>query len=76
MLERPVARLMISNLNLHVSWKPGESTRMRTEESLPKYLEDNIVGKGRHFTATLQFGTQIYSYALRNEDTRSKGSSG
>ena len=49
-----------------------ESKRMRMEESLPKYHEDHIAGKGRQFTATLQFGTQIYSYASSTEDTRSK----
>ena len=38
----------------------SESTRMRMEESLPKYHEDHIAGKGQ-FTTALQFGTQIYS---------------
>ena len=42
-MGRPVARLMISSLNLRVSW-----TRMRMEESLPKYREDHITGKGDH----------------------------
>ena len=54
----------------------SESTRMRMEESLPKCHEDHIAGKGDQFTATLQFGTQIYSYASSHEDTRSKSSSG
>ena len=39
----------------------SESTRLRMEESLPNYHEDHIAGKGRQFTTTLQFGTQIYS---------------
>ena len=37
----------------------SESTRMRMEESLPKYHEDHIAGKGRQFTASLLFGPQI-----------------
>ena len=44
-MGKPVARLMISSLSLHVSWKSVESTRMRMEESLPKYHEDHIAGK-------------------------------
>ena len=32
--------------------------------------------KGVQFTATLQFGTQIYSYSSSHEDSRSKSSSG
>ena len=54
----------------------SESTRMRMEESLPKYHEDHIAGKGGQFIAALQFGTQIYSHASSNEDTRSKSSRG
>ena len=38
---RPVARLMISSLNLR-----SGSTRMRMEESLPNYHEDHIAGRG------------------------------
>ena len=41
----------------------SEFTRLRMEESLPNYHEDHIAGKGRQFNATLQFGTQIHSYA-------------
>ena len=54
----------------------SESTRLRMEESLPNYHEDHIAGMEGHFTTTLQFGTQIYSYASSHEDTRSKSSSG
>ena len=54
----------------------SESTRMRMEECLPNFHEDHIAGRARQFTAALQFGTQIYSYASSNEDTRSKSSSG
>ena len=50
----------------------GESTRMRMEESLPNYHEDLFAAKEGQFTATLQFGTQFYSYVSSNEDTRSK----
>ena len=54
----------------------SESTRLRVEESLPNYHEDHIAGRGEQFTATLQFGTQNYSYASSNEDTRSRSNSG
>ena len=53
----------------------SESTRMRMEESLPNIMRTILQERGQ-FTATLQFGTQIYSYASSNEDTRSKSSSG
>ena len=42
--RRPVARLMISSQKLEAS----ESTRMRMEESLPKYDEDYIAGRGNN----------------------------
>ena len=67
---------MISNQNLGVSLEASESTRMRVEESLPKYHEDPYCRKRGQFTATLQLGTQIYSYASSNEDTLSESSSG
>ena len=54
----------------------SESKGMRMEESLPNYHEDHIAGKGWQFTTTLQFGTQFYSFASSNEDTRSKSSNG
>ena len=53
----------------------SESTRMRMEESLPNYHEDHIAGRGP-FTATSQFGTQIYSYASSYENSCSKSSGG
>ena len=54
----------------------SESTRLRMEESLPKYHEGPYCRKRRQFTTALQFGTQIYSYASSNEDTSCKSSSG
>ena len=55
----------------------GESTRLCMADSLPNYHEDHIAGKGNNsLTATLQFGSQIYSYASSHEDSRSKSSSG
>ena len=54
----------------------SESTRLRMEESLPNYHEDHIAVKGRQFIATLQFGTQIHSYASSHEDSHRKSSSG
>ena len=53
----------------------SESTRMRMEESLPKYHEDHIAGKRdnslQHYNLVHKF-----SYASSNEDTRRKSSSG
>ena len=53
----------------------SESPRMRMEESLPKYHEDHIAGKG---DKSLQHYNLVhkYSYASSNENTRSKSSSG
>ena len=45
-MERPVARRMISSLNLRVFCEASESTRLRMEESLPNYHEDDFAGKG------------------------------
>ena len=39
-------------------------------------MRDHIAWKGVQFTAALQFGTQIYSYASSHENSRSTGSSG
>ena len=70
---RPVARLMISSQNLRVSWKPVKPQdcvaygRLSTKLSWGPHCR-----KREQFTTTLQFGTQIYSYACNNEDTRSK----
>ena len=49
---------------------------MRMEGIAPKIHDDHIAGKGEQSTASLQFGTQIYSYAPSNEDTCSQSSSG
>ena len=54
----------------------SESTRLRVGKSLPNYHEDHIAGKRRQFTAALQFGSQIYSYAPSHENSSSKGSRG
>ena len=45
-MERPVARLMISRLNLRVSWKPVNPQENVWEESLPTCHEDHIAGRG------------------------------
>ena len=47
----------------------SESTRLRMGESLPNHHEDHIAGKGWQFTAALQFGSQIYSYAPSHENS-------
>ena len=54
----------------------SESTRLRMGESLPNYHQDHIAGKGDNSLQHYNFGSQIYSYASSNEDTRSKSSSG
>ena len=43
---RPAARQMISSLNLRENLEANESTRMRMEETLPKYHKDHIAGRG------------------------------
>ena len=58
-MERPVARLMISNQNLRVS--PRESTRMRMEESLPNYHEDHIAGRGDN---SLQHNNLVHNFPM------------
>ena len=71
---RPVARLMVSSLNLRVSWKP-----VNPQECVWKNLNQNIMRtilQEEVTTATLQFGSQIYSCASSNKDTRSKSSTG
>ena len=45
-MERPVATLMISRFFFACILEASESTRMRMEESLPKYHEDHIAGRG------------------------------
>ena len=76
-MERLVARI-INDFKSKCACilEASESTRLRMEESLPNYHEDHIAGRGLQFTTSLQFGTQFYSYASSNEDTRSKSSSG
>ena len=74
-MERPVARLMISGLNLRVSWNPVNPQDCVWKNLYPITMRTIMQEKGQ-FTTTLQFGTQIYSYASSNEDTRSKSSSG
>ena len=53
----------------------SESTRLRMGESLPKYHEDHVAGRGdnslKHYNLVHKF-----SYASSNEDTRSKSNSG
>ena len=51
--------------DLRVFWK-----LVNPQDSVWKNLYQNS------FTTALQFGTQIYAYASRNEDTRSRRSSG
>ena len=54
----------------------GESTRMRMEETLPKYHEDHIAGKGDN---SLQHYNMVHKFIpmpQSNEDTRIKCSSG
>ena len=54
----------------------SESTRLRMGEYWQNHQEDHIAAKGGQFTAALQFGTQMYSYAPSREILCSKGSSG
>ena len=74
-MERPVAKPMRSNQNLRVFWKqmnPQDCAwKISTELSWGPFCR-----KRGQFTATLQFGAQIYSFSSSNEDTCSKSSSG
>ena len=70
-MARSEARLMISNQNLRVSWKPVKPQEC-VWKNLYRIVMRTILQEKEQFTATLQFGTQIYSYASSNEDTRSK----
>ena len=54
----------------------SESTRLRMEETLPKYHEDFICRKRWQLTAALEFGSQSFSYASSCEHSRSESSSG
>ena len=54
----------------------SESTRLRMEESVPNFHEDHIFRKRGQFTAILQFGSQIDSYASSHENSCSKSSGG
>ena len=44
-MVRPVARPMISNQNVHVSWKPVNPQEC-VWKTLPNYHEDHIAGRG------------------------------
>ena len=59
-MVRPVARLLISKSKFACILEASESTRMRMEETLPKYHEDHIAGKRRQFTTALQYGTHLF----------------
>ena len=45
-MGRPVARLLLSNLMLHVSWKPVNPQECVWKKTLPNCHEDHIAGKG------------------------------
>ena len=45
-MGRPVVRLMISNQNLRVSWKPANPQDCVWENPPPNHHEDHIAGKG------------------------------
>ena len=53
-----------------------ESTRLRMGESLPNHHEDHIAGKVDNSLQHYNLVHKFYTYASRNEDTRSKSSSG
>ena len=74
-MERPVARLMISSLSLHVSWKP-----VNPQECVWKNLYRNIMRTTSQEKGTIRYSISmwytIFSYASSNAETRSKSSSG
>ena len=54
-----MAILMISSQKYACILEASESTRMRVEESLPKYHEDHIAGKGEN---SLQQYTLVHKF--------------
>ena len=71
-MERPIAKLMISNQNLRVSWKPANPHDC-VWKNLYRIIMRTILQEERgQFTTTLQFGPQIYSYASSYENSSSK----
>ena len=73
-MVRPVAKPMRSNQNLRASWKPVNPQDC-VWKNLYRIMKTILQEKGQ-FTATLQFVSQINSYAPSHEDSRSKSSSG
>ena len=71
---KPVARLVISSPSVHVSWTP-----VNPQECVWNKLYRNIMRtisqEKDQFTTASQYGTQLYSYASSNEDTRNKSGS-
>ena len=61
-MERPVARLMISHQNLRVSRKPVNPPECVWKTLYRIIMRDHIVGKWK-FSERLQFGSQIFSCA-------------
>ena len=59
-MERPVARPMISNQNLPVSWKPVNPQDC-VRKNLPNYQEDHIAGKGDN---SLQHYNLVHNFFL------------
>ena len=70
-MERPVARLMISSLNLRVSWKPVNPQDC-VWKNLYRIIMRTILQERVTIHYNIQFGTQICSYASRHEDSSSK----
>ena len=74
-MERPVARRLISSLILRVSWKPVNPCGC-VWKKLYRIIMEPYSRKGRQFTATKEFGTQIYSCASIYENSSSESSGG
>ena len=72
----PVARLMISSQNLHVSWKPVNPQGCVWKKLYRITMRTILQEKGDNSLQHYKFGSQIYSYASSHEDSRSKSSSG
>ena len=73
-MEKPVARLMISSLSLHVSWKPvnpQECVWKNLYRSIMKTILQERDNSLQHYNLV-----HIFYYASSNEDTGSKSSSG
>ena len=74
-MGRPVARQMISNQNLRVSWKPVNPHDCVWKNLYQIIMRTTMQEHGDNSLQHYNLVHKIYSYASSHEDTRSKSSS-